>query len=143
MSRCKPEDVVSLLNEYDSTKSLNLFIRAASSVVDQLASYDSTHDQVMTTDSLLIVEAWLAAHNYAANDQAYQSKSTGGASGQFQGQTGMFFKSTYYGQRAMEMDLSGFLALRQKELEDGFKKKATVSWLGKPPSTQTVYNDRK
>jgi len=88
------------------------------------------------------VECFLAAHFYAHADQLLQSKSTGGSSGSFQGQTGQVLSSTQYGQTAMLLDVTGLLAKRSKEAETGQKRVAGVSWLGLPPSEQTDYEDR-
>jgi hypothetical protein len=71
------------------------------------------------------------------SDKAYQSKSTGGASGTFQGQTGMRLESTDYGQAAMILDVTGRLASRSQG-----RTRPTVAWGGKPPSEQTDYVDR-
>lgn len=88
------------------------------------------------SDTLEMVERLLAAHVYAMSDQPYASKSTGGASATFQGQTGLGLKGTKYGQRAMLVDYTRVLAA----LDEG--KIATTSWLGKVPSEQINYSDR-
>lgn len=59
---------------------------------------------------LELIERWLAAHFYKMSDQAYSARSTQGASGTFQGQTGQRLMATKYGQTALDLDGTGYLA---------------------------------
>jgi hypothetical protein len=113
---------------YDGSTSLAPFISTATALVDYIEDHDP--DSLMTATLLERVEAFLAAHFYAHADQLYQNKSTGGASGGFQGHTQMVFLSTQYGQTACALDLTGFLAKRSKEVVDGAKQKVQIGWLG-------------
>ncbi len=90
----------------------------------------------MSFEELEIIERWLAAHLYAVTDKPYQSKTTGGASASFNGQTGMGFESTLYGQTAMNLDYSGVLTNINK------RQFARSAWLGKPRSEQLSWEDR-
>lgn len=123
-------------NNWDGTTGLQPFIDAATTIVDDVSNNDAITDKVMTTTKLELVERWLAAHFYHCADPTYQSKSTGKASGQFQGQSEMNFAGSRYGQMAIRLDTSRYLAaLDQKGIVGGF-------WGGLPPSQQTDYVDR-
>lgn len=121
------EALVKGILETDADIRLAPFIRMANALTDWLASQDT--DSELTASLLLEIEGLLAAHFYAHRDQLYNSKSTGGASGSFQGQTGMFLQATLYGQTAMVMDVTGKLTKRNLEAAEG-KKVASADWLG-------------
>ena len=76
----------------------------------------------MTATYLELVERWLSAHFYQMADPGYTSRTTAGASGGFNGQQTMNFLSTRFGQQACNLDLTGFLARRSKEVEEGSRK---------------------
>jgi hypothetical protein len=118
---------------YDGVSSLTPFIDAATDIVTWLDSKDTGND--LSTATLELIERWLSAHFYAQSDPILQSKSTGRSSGVFQGQTAMGLMNTNYGQQALLLDASGNLGKRGKT-------KATLSWLGKAPSTQIDFADR-
>jgi hypothetical protein len=119
---------------YDGTTSLVPFIDTASSLVDDVALKDSSVSAVR----LELIERWLAAHYYEHADQITQSRSTGGASGQFQGRTDMGFDSTKYGQEAKRLDSSGLLV----NLDQTLRPKASASWLGKVRDDQLDEDER-
>jgi hypothetical protein len=123
--------------ETDGTISLSPFITAASSLVDWLQGKDT--DGELSSSLLTEIEKWLAAHFYAHRDQLLSSKSTSKASGSFQGQTGMVLSSTQYGQTAMLLDVTGILAARSKQAEQGTRPKASMVWLGSTKLTQDDY----
>lgn len=123
-------------SNYDMVTDLQQFIDSASNVVNQVATYATGMNRGLSNTTLELVERWLACHLYAQVDMLYQSKSTGGASASFQGQTEMNIGSTRYGQTAMNIDTSGALtAISKRSFAYGF-------WLGKPPSQQIPYNQR-
>jgi hypothetical protein len=137
--RTKADIVESILgNNYDGSADLVPFIRVASNIVTWIDEVCDV-DNLMSASELKELEAWLAAHFYHAQDHMYSSKSTGGASGSFQGQTAMNFSATFYGQTALLMDTSGCLAKRQKEVEQGGRIKAGMTWIGTKTSE---VNDR-
>jgi len=103
------------------------FIESANGLVDRVVVKDT--GSLMSASDLELVERWLSAHLYAHADQLYQNKSQGGASGGFQGQTGMYFSSTQYGQTALMLDYTGTLADLEKQAKEG-KKTAGFIWLG-------------
>lgn len=116
------------LIETDADLSVAPFIRAAHAIVDWLADQDT--DGVLSEALLTEIEAWLAAHFYAHRDQQFQQKTTGGAMGAFQGQTSMVFLSTYWGQTACGLDVTGRLAQRSQDAATGLVRKARMTWMG-------------
>lgn len=114
-------------DHYDSVSNVNKYIDTANSLVNKVSSNDS--DSLLSSSDLELIERWLAAHCYAHHDQLYQQRSTGGASGSFQGQTEFMFKSTQYGQMALVLDVTGYLAELQQQAMEG-KRKAKVIWGG-------------
>lgn len=141
-----------LTGDYDSAGKPDLqpFITIAIGIVDRVVAF-SVRKGVSLTDSITladattttaaaVIETWLAAHFYKhARDKALASKSTGGASGNYQGQTEMYLEGTYYGQNAMSADPSGCL---QAIAMGAQSKRVFGAWLGKRRSTQTDYADR-
>jgi hypothetical protein len=130
------EEQVREIIDTDVSLSIAPFIDQASALTDKVSAADTTGE--LGTDLLLMIEKNLAAHFYAFRDPQYTSKSTGGASGSFQGQTGLGLNATYWGQTAMLLDVTGYLT----ELNMATRPKASLTWLGKPPSEQTDYEDR-
>ena len=133
-ARVTATDVRKIIDNDEETD-MEPFIAAATSIVDYVVTQDT--GSILNTATLKEIERWLAAHFYAAFDQLYTSKSTGGASGSFQGQFGQRIDSTDYGQRAIMLDFTGTLASLSKS-----KTKVSMQWIGLPPSEQTDYVDR-
>jgi hypothetical protein len=129
------ESLVKQILNVDDDIPLTGFIRAASALTDHVASKDES--SLLNSTLLQEIESWLAAHMYSHRDQMYAQKHAGKSGGVFQGMTGMRLDSTQYGQTAMMLDVSGTLA----SLSRG-RHKASLAWLGKPPSEQTDYDDR-
>ncbi len=125
--RTKPGAVLSvLLREYDTVNnpSLGSFIDLASNLTDQVQANDCAG--LLTASGLELIERLLAAHFYQIGDPGYTSRSTGGASGSFNGQQTQTLKGTRYGQQAMLMDSTGFLERRDKEVEEGGRRRIQV-----------------
>lgn len=130
MARISPGAVEGILvDNYDGVTDLAPFILAATNQVDYIVTQDTA--RIMTPQMLQIVETWLAAHFYFHADRAYKSKSTGSASGSFDGATAMVFNSTLYGQTAMANDFTNTLARRNQEVSTGYVRTAGLLWLGK------------
>lgn len=127
-------------SNYDTVANpdLTYVIRSASVLTDQVAACAVAKGVPLDDPSLLEIETNLAAHFYARQDQLYSSRSTGRASGSFQGQTGMSLNASQYGQTAMLFDPSGCLPAMNK----GSVKPARLGWLGKSPQEQTPLDQR-
>jgi hypothetical protein len=141
MSRTKAqavEDVLSAGGDYDAVGKPNLapFIDAANAIVSRVATCATSKGVTLSTSELELIERWYAAHCYATSDRPYANRSTSGAGGSFQGQTGKYTEATFYGQMAMSLDFSGCL----KAITMG--QRAGAVWLGKPKSEQIDYGDR-
>ena len=137
--RTTQEDVEGILGRnYDSAAdtSLTPFIRTANALVTEVVSCASDRSVTLSTTILAEIECWLAAHFYGHSDQFFAEKKTGDASATFQGETKMNLQSTQYGQTAITLDVSGCLAA----ISSGAR--ASVAWLGRPPSAQTDYVGR-
>lgn len=124
--------------DYDGTRNLIPFIETANILTTRIAACAEEKEQPLTTAELEMIERWLACHFYGQSDKPLGSKSTGGASGSYHGQTGMHLESTMYGQTAVVLDPSGCLA----DISQGQAASAQGFWLGKRPSEQTDYRDR-
>jgi hypothetical protein len=135
MSRTTVTAVAGILaDNWNGTTGLQPFIDAASSMVDDIVTYDD--EGVMTTSKLELVERWLAAHFYHCADPLLQSENNNKAGGQYQGQSAMALDGSRYGQMAQKLDTSGYLEANDAAgIVGGF-------WLGKAPSDQTDYVDR-
>lgn len=111
-------------------------IRTANAVVNKLEAADT--GSLLSQELLTQIEIYLACHFYALRDPQYRQKKTGDASATFQtGEPGQGFLATDWGAQAVAMDVTGYLS----RINSG-SPRATVAWLGKPPSEQTAYEDR-
>jgi len=111
---------------YDCKSDLQPFLDTADTMVNQMLDCASQRGFTYTAEQLQTIEGWLSAHYYAQMDQLYKSKTTGGASAVFQGQTAMGLNSTLYGQQAISLDPSGCLASFSNP------QVARGAWLGRP-----------
>lgn len=130
------EDKVRSIVDNTATIDMTPFIRIANRLVSKVDTNDE--DNLLDDGDLQELETWLAAHFYAHRDQLLTSKSTSGASGSFQGQTGMFFSSTQYGQTALLLDVTGYLSALQQMAQNG-RKKIQMIWLGSTESQSDDY----
>ena len=79
------------------------------------------------------IETWLACHFYAHADPLYQSRSTAGASGNFQvGTPASDLETTNYGKAALNIDWSGCLKNLSRQ------QRAGGQWLGTTDNVQGV-----
>lgn len=115
---------------------LTPYIDTASSVVDDVVACAARKGKTLSDAKLELIERWLAAHHYAVMDKPFQSSSTAGASASYNGQTAMGYNATLYGQSAINLDSSGCL----RNIDSN--QKASMKWLGKPVSEQTLYENR-
>lgn len=134
-----------LMDDYGRRADLTLpdmspYIETASAFVDDVVACAARKSPPLSIGAarLELIERWLAAHCYASVDQPYTSKSQGGASASFQGQTGFYLEGTKYGQMASRLDSTGCL----EAIASQQKKTASGAWLGKPVSEQIDYTSR-
>lgn len=127
------EEEVRGIIETDEKISVAPFIASATALTDRVSAQDSA--SVLNAALLKEIEKNLAAHFYALRDPQYAENKTGDASAVYQGETGKGLDYTPWGQAAKDLDISGTLATLGK-------KPVGMSWLGKPPSEQTAYEDR-
>jgi hypothetical protein len=124
-----------LMRDYDALEGPDLtpFIDTASAIVDMVAAQDAPPGATL----LELIERWLAAHCYCMSDQPYAQTKTESTGATFQGTTGMHLTATKYGQTAIALDTTGYLA----GLGVG-RRRASFAWLGKRPSEQIPYDER-
>ncbi len=129
--------------DYDDIHSPSLapFIASASAVVDRLDTTATSRGYILSSAELEIIERWLAAHMYSMSDKPYTNRSTSNSAGTFSGQTQMGFFATLYGQTAMSLDPSG--VLQGMSPNPNKSKTVQAAWLGKNPSDQINYEDRR
>ena len=119
-----------LADNYDGKTGLQQFIDSATVLIDRVATCAAAKSKTLTAGELEILERWASAHLYAQSDLLRQSESANGASASYQGQTGMHFESTRYGQTALNLDYSGCLTVITK------RQVAGMFWAGnKVPPT--------
>lgn len=119
--------VQSLLGpNYDGVTDLLEVITTASVFVDLVVACNTRKGGLALGDTQLErIEAYVACHLYGHGDQFYQSRSTQGASGSFQGQTSQLgLEGSQYGQTALRLDTSGCLNAINN------KSRAGMTWLG-------------
>lgn len=134
-------DIITVANqdELDSNINLASFIRTANLLVNKISSNDSS--SLLSSGDLKEIEAYLAAHFYTFRDQQYESTKSDDASDKYQGKTGMYFDSSFYGQTAKMLDVTGYLGKLQEQAIKG-KRTVGITWLGKPKSQQIKYENR-
>lgn len=108
-------------DNYNGKTGLQQFIDAATVVIDRVATCAIDKGKTLTAAELELIERWLAAHFYTRIDTTYASRSVGGASGSFHGQTGTHLDASFYGQTAANLDYSGCLiAIIKRQVAQGF-----------------------
>ena len=137
MPRTTPQAVQLLLgDEYDGTTSLSPSIDIASAMVDWVVNTDATDPSrgyyLVNVNLPAKIEALLSCHYYQLADPGYQSRTTSGASGSFNYKTEMGFKGSRFGIEAMNCDISGILQQKQKEMEEGGRRRVQVYSLTNP-----------
>lgn len=129
-----------LINDYDKKTDLAPYIDSASVIIDRVLACATRRGVTLSATELELMERWLAAHAYAQMDRLRKKQEIhagpGKVVGEYQGQWGMYLDSTSYGQFAQSLDASGCLAAI------GRQKRASMHWLGLPPSLQTDYENR-
>lgn len=126
-----------LLAAYDGESNLAPFMRSASIIVSAMVRCASSKGISHTSDELIEIETWLAAHGYAMSDQIASEEKTLDASIKYQGKQEMGLNATKYGQHALNLDYSGCLNAIGKS------RQQRILWLGKDPSQQINVWDRQ
>jgi hypothetical protein len=140
MARTTPEAVGEVLGEdWDGLRSLTPFIDTAALLVTRVATCAVQRGTPLGVEELEIIERWLSAHFYTMSDKALVSKNSADAGGAFHGQTAMYLEASLYGQTAVGFDITGCLLSLTKPQT----KSVGAFWLGKPPSSQIDYEDRR
>lgn len=137
--RTTGDAVIAVLGrDYDSDNApaVDPYIESASSLVDEVVTRAADDGYAIATAKAELMERWLAAHDYCLSDRLYRSRNELGASGAFQGETGMGLDYTPYGQRAKAFDSSGWLVAIANGLVVG------LAWAGKTAATQLTYSQR-
>ena len=104
------------------------FIRAANILADRVEECAISRNRELTSNDLLEIERWIAAHYAVHKAPQFKSKSTQSASGSWD--------TLRYIDTAKNFDSSGCLAA----ILDG--RRASGTWLGKPHSKQIPYSQR-
>lgn len=133
--RVTSTDVEGVIRDYSTKIDLTPFIQMGNTIADKVSSEDT--DSELSSGQLFEIERLLSAHFYDQRDHEVDSEQTGRAGGKYTGQYGMHLERTRHGQDAMMFDTTGYL----RKISKGIVR-ATMSWLGKPPSTQVDYADR-
>lgn len=106
MPRTSSSTVDAIFDTSLDAGTLDVWIGIANDLVDDIADADSS----IGADRLEHIETLVAAHLAAAQDQRAESRSSASRSVSYQGDTGMHFESTQYGQHALSLDPTGTLA---------------------------------
>ncbi len=139
MSRASESDIRAII---DIATSLEIapMITAATALVDYVDSCDT--DSVLSNALLKQIETYIAAHLIAQRDPQAREKWNDEAKDVYQGDFGMYFDSTHWGQTALLLDVSGCLNKLNEEAKIGGKKKAVLKWGGKQPINKLDFEDR-
>jgi len=105
MPRTSKTKVTETVDTSLSDAAIDDWIAAAGDLVDQIETRSS-----LDTSRLTRIETLVAQHFLSAQDQRHASDSGASRSVEYQGDTGMMFKGTKHGQRALMLDPTGVLA---------------------------------
>ena len=122
----------------DSTEpDLSPDIDTASAVVDEVVACQTRKKLASPSSAatLELMERWLAAAYYTRRDRLYTQRTTSKASGGFLFDGDELEKNPYV-RTAIDLDPSGCLNTIIK------RRRASMTWLGKPPSAQIPYDQR-
>lgn len=146
MARTNGTAIKGLLGDnYNQRDSIDPYLLAANKLVNRVEQYGIDTGVTLDDDTLEMIERVLGAHFYQHTDKGFASRSTGGSSASFEGESGKYLERTTYGQMAIQLDETGYLAnMVQAAAEERSSKPATASgaWAGTPYSQQPDYEDR-
>jgi len=121
------ENLVREVIDTDPNMDMSVFLQAASALVDRLEEVATGNSQTVTAVLLKNIETYLAAHLYAIRDQQPTQSSTQKAEMSFQGKWGFGLNHTSWGQVAVTLDWTGFLADLTSE---GGNQQTILTWAG-------------
>jgi hypothetical protein len=123
-----------------SLPDLTQYILTASLLCDDISSYASEETIDISSSRLEVIETWLAAHFYGQSDKPLSEEDKGEAAAVYDGKTGMFLTSTRYGQTAIRLDSTGYLA--KLEEDQAGNRRGSIEWLGINAARATPYDSR-
>ena len=132
-NRVTANDVKEILETGLADSVVDVFIISANLLTDKIAIAD--HEGALSSSHLKEIERWLAAHFVAIRDVRVGREQAGPVSQHFQYKVDLNLNQTQYGQQAILLDVTGYLANLQATAEDGKKVKAGMSLLGSPESS--------
>jgi len=106
------------------------FITLANELVTEFCTGDNGPETAYTDERLELIERWLSAHFYTNRDPRVTNEKAGSVGAAYQSSVALGFSTSHYGQTAMRIDTNGGLARLDKEMKNGGKTRAKVSWLG-------------
>jgi len=124
-NRVTPAEVAEIY-EYDTDitdPEINVFIVSANILTNKV----NTEGEITDTTQLKEIERWLSAHLVCIRDPQAASEKAGPVGQKVQEKVDLGFNQTRYGQMALMIDTSGYLASLQKASEDGGLKLASVN----------------
>lgn len=119
--------LVAEIIEVDDTISMTPFISAAYALVTQCCT---GLDEDYTSDQLILIETWLAAHFYAIREPRAVREAAGSVSEIKESKVDLGFDVTRYGQMAMRLDWQGGLSRLNKQIKEGQAVSVGITWLG-------------
>lgn len=86
------------------------FITLANELVTEACTGDNGPSVAYSTERLVLIETWLAAHCYTNLDPRAASEAAEGVSASYQSKIDLGFDTSHYGQTAQRLDTNGGLA---------------------------------
>ena len=104
-SRITVDDLVEIFETELTEAQLSAFVNSAHYLIQA-----NLLSSGLSSDVLTEIHKYLAAHFASLRDQRIESERVADVSMKYQGKTGMYLESTFYGQMALTLDTSGSLA---------------------------------
>ena len=126
-NRVTPSEVREIY-DYDSDITdieIDIFILSANILTTKVNQKGNVTDAIQLKE----IERWLSAHFVCIRDPQAASEKAGPVSQKLQAKVDLSFNQTRYGQQALILDTSGYLASLQKATEEGGLKLASLNTL--------------
>lgn len=104
-SRIQVSDLVEIFETELTPSQLGAFINSSHTLIQK-----NLLGKGLSNDELIEIHKYLAAHFASLMDQRKRSERVAEVSKTYQGDTGMYFEATHYGQMALALDTTGTLA---------------------------------